>query len=182
VKTNKKIFLAPISSSNLYVNYQNTVLLGIDYEAFIKFKYSDKYKNSLMPNRTIRIWGIKNAKFPQYDKTSIGDFVLFYYKGFIIGKAIIYLKDVNQELSEILWGSYTNKIRNNYEYWENLLFLSSFDVIKMDFNVLIHYALYKQNACVRGFNEFSPYGLKKIIEKYSSLESFLDMYLIKNGI
>ena len=65
---NPKIFLAPVSSSDLYKNYQRTVMTGIDKSVFKKYQNANQYQKLLTQNETIRIWGIKNSKLTSYNK------------------------------------------------------------------------------------------------------------------
>jgi hypothetical protein len=99
-----KIFLAPVSSSDLYKNYQKTVMVGIDKLDFLKFANSSQYGKLITQSHTIRLWGIKSTKLTPYNKASINDIVLFYHKGFMVGRASISFKDINQNLSKEIWG------------------------------------------------------------------------------
>ena len=95
----KKIFLAPVSSSELYRNYQRTVMVGLEKSEFFKLTGTSDYQKLLTQNSMVRIWGIKNVKLTSYNKVSIGDVVLFYHKGNIVGKAEIDFKDKNLNLN-----------------------------------------------------------------------------------
>ena len=124
----------------------------------------------------IHLWGIKNTKLTPYKKTAINDVVLFYHKGSIVGKASIKFKDSNQNLSKEIWGYDRDKFTGRIEYWENLIFLEKFSQINMNFNVLIDYASFSPKASVRGFNECSQIGLKKVLEKHGTIDNFLENY------
>ena len=50
-----KIFLAPVSSSDLYKNYQKTVMVGIDKLDFLKFANSSQYGKLITQSHTIRL-------------------------------------------------------------------------------------------------------------------------------
>lgn len=171
-----KIFLAPVSSSDLYKNYQKTVMVGIDKFDFLKFKNSSQYGKLITQSHTIRLWGIKSTKLTPYNKASINDIVLFYHKGFMVGRATISFKDINQNLSKEIWGYDHDKFNNKIEYWENLIFLENFSVINMDFKVLIQYASFSPKASVRGFNEYSQNGTTAILKEHKSIDSFLQTY------
>jgi len=173
---NRKIFLAPVSSSELYNNYQKTVMVGFEKIDFFKHTETSKYVKLLSQSNIIRVWGIKNVKITSFNKASIGDIVLFYHKGFMVGKAEIEFKDKNVELSKQLWGYDFNKLRNTTEYWENILFLGNYSIIHFPFSVLIEYANYSPLMSVRGFNEYSVTGLNKIVDNYKSIDSFLNNY------
>lgn len=172
----RKIFLAPVSSSALYKNYQKSVMIGFDKNDFLNLKYSKKYENLLSHNYTVRIWGIKSVKLTPYNKVSIGDTVLFYHKGFMVGRAIISFKDSNRNLSEKLWGNDFDKLKNKLEYWENLMFLEKFTVINLNFKILIDYASFSPKASVRGFNEYPQSAIEKILKDYKTIENFIKKY------
>lgn len=176
MNNNPKIFLAPVSSSDLYKNYQKTVMVGIDKSDFFNFQYSVQYQKLLSQNHTIRLWGIKSTKLTPYNKASINDIILFYHKGFMVGKAIVSFKDINQNLSKEIWGVDKDKLRNKIEYWENLIFLDSFSVINLDFKVLINYASFSSKASVRGFNEYSQIGTAELLKEHKSIANFLKKY------
>ena len=171
-----KIFLAPVSSSELYKNYQKTVMVGIEKQEFLLYNNTSSYKKLLTNSETIRIWGIKNVKLTSFNKASIGDIVFFYHKGFIVGKADIDFKDKNQILSNQLWGSDFDKLRDTTEYWENILFLSNFSMIHCSFNILIDFANYSPIASVRSFNEYSPIGLENLLKTHISIDNFIKKY------
>lgn len=173
---NKKIFLAPVSSSELYRNYQKTVMVGLEKTDFFKLTDTVDYQKLLTQNSMVRIWGIKNVKLTSYNKASIGDVVLFYHKGNIIGKADIDFKDKNLKLSNQLWGHDYDKLRNVTEYWENILFMSNFCILNLPFSVLINYADYSPIASVRSFNEYSPTGLTNLLKEYKSIDTFIKKY------
>ena len=176
MKDNRKIFLAPVSSSELYKNYQKTVMVGFEKNDFIKNITASKYIKLLSQANIIRLWGVKNVKLTSFNKSSIGDVILFYHKGFIVGKADIEFKDNNIELSNQLWGYDFNKLRNTKEYWENILFLGNYSIINIPLKVLIDYAEYSPLMSVRSFIEYSPIGLSKIIKEHESIDSFLNMH------
>ncbi len=173
---NPKIFLAPVSSSGLFQNYQRTVVAGIEKIAFLKYQNSNQYQKLLKQNHTVRMWGVKNTKLTPYKKASINDVVLFYHKGFIVGRATICFKDNNQNLSKEIWGYDHNERTNQIEYWENLLFLENCGVLNMDFRVLIDYALFSPKASVRGFNEYSQIGTSALLKEHGTIDNFLHCY------
>jgi len=146
-------------------------------EEFLKFQNVHQYKKFLSNNQIIRIWGIKSSKLSVFNKTSVNDILLFYHNGNIIGKGKISLKDNNKKLSEELWGFDCRRYTNVIEYWENILFLESFGVINLSFKILIEFASYSDKASVRGFNQYSRFGVEKILQNYQTIEGFLNYYL-----
>ena len=151
-------------------------MVGIDKLDFLKFANSSQYGKLLTQSHTIRLWGIKSTKLTPYNKASINDIVLFYHKGFMVGRATISFKDINQNLSKEIWGYDHDKFNNKIEYWENLIFLENFSVINMDFKVLIKYASFSPKASVRGFNEYSQNGTAAILKDHKTIDSFLQTY------
>jgi hypothetical protein len=173
---NQKFFLAPVSSSELYKNYHKSVLLGIEKKIFSGYNETNQYNELIKLNNQIRIWGVKNSKLTPYNKAAINDIVLFYHKGFIVGRATICFKDKNQYLSKKIWGSDIFETNQKKMYWENLLFLKNYIYIHLDFNVLINYASYSPKASVRGFNEYSPVGMISLLNEHKTIENFLLKY------
>ena len=114
---NRKIFLAPVSSSNLYKNYHKTVVTGIVKDDFLKYLNSSGYDKIVNGKKVVRLWGIKNVKKAAFNRSVIGDIILFYHKGFIVGKTDIVFKHTNRPLSDAIWGYDLAK----KEYWENYL-------------------------------------------------------------
>ena len=166
---NRKIFLAPVSSSNLYKNYHKTVVTGLDNETFFKYSDTSIYKKHIGNDKVIRLWGIKNVKKTAFERSAISDIILFYHKGFIVGKTEITFKDTNKKLSDAIWGY----DREKQEYWENLVFFNNYEELNIDFKVLIEFASYSPKASVRGFNIYSTLGTTAILKKYKSIDNFL---------
>lgn len=168
----RKIFLAPVSSSNLYKNYHKSVVIGLSNSDFFNYSETSTYKQKFGDKRVIRLWGIKNVKKTAFNRSEISDVILFYHKGFIVGKTEIIFKDKNKQLSNSIWEYDYDK----QEYWENLVFLDKYEELNIDFKVLIEFADYSPKASVRGFNIYSSYGLNAILSKYNSLDNFLKEY------
>lgn len=158
------IFLAPISGKELFFNYNKTVVNGISY--------SLKLPKEIPQSRTVRLWGIKNAKVSSYYKANNGDILMFYHKGQIIGAAKIMGKFRDVKLSQELWGAEFDSFRNCHFYWENILVLSEFRHLSFDFDVIIKLAEYKPKACVRGFILSNEKLVSNIITNYSSIDNF----------
>ena len=165
----RKIFLAPVSSSNLYRNYHKSVVSGLSNRDFFNYSDTSPYKQKFGDKKVIRLWGIKNVKKTVFNRAEISDIILFYHKGFIVGKTEIIFKDTNKKLSDSIWGHDYGK----QEYWENLVFLDKYEELNFDFKVLIGYADYSPKASVRGFNIYSADGLNTILEKYKTIDNFL---------
>ena len=165
----KKIFLAPVSSSNLYKNYHKSVISGLSNRAFFNYSDTSTYKQKFGEKKIIRLWGIKNVKKTAFNRAEISDIILFYHKGFIVGKTEIIFKDTNKKLSDSIWGHDYKK----QEYWENLVFLDKYEEYNIDFKLLIEFADYSPKASVRGFNIYSIDGLNAILEKYKTVDNFL---------
>jgi hypothetical protein len=165
----RKIFLAPVSSSNLYKNYHKSVVSGLSNSDFFNYSDTSTYKQKFGDKKVIRLWGIKNVKKTAFNRAEISDIILFYHKGFIVGKTEIIFKDTNKKLSDSIWGHDYDK----QEYWENLVFLDKYEELNIDFKVLIEFADYSPKASVRGFNIYSSNGLNAILNQHKTLDSFL---------
>ncbi|TAL56178.1 MAG: hypothetical protein EPN85_15225 [Bacteroidetes bacterium] len=182
MSSSPKIFLAPVSSTQLYANYIRTVDEGIPSPAFFKIPESNSYVKQFPNASRIHIWGVKTVKATSFKKCSVGDFVLYYHQGAMISYCQVVLKSQNRALSEKIWGRDRDKITGEYEYWENLLFLAPPQKILMDFKILIGFANFKEKASVRSFNQYSTVGMSAIINKYHSIDLFLKGYEVKSEI
>ena|ERR1051326_7062646 len=172
----EKIFLAPVSGSNLFANYKKTVVEGIPSDSFLKIPEAKEYSKQFSKEDKIHLWGIKSTKATPFKKCSVNDYVLYYYQGTMISYCKVLYKSQNKPLSEKIWGKDTDRITGLHEYWENLLFLTAPKKISMDFNILIDFAHFKPKASVRGFNAYSSVGLSAIINKYKTIDTFLNKY------
>ena len=168
----RKIFLAPVSSSNLYRNYHKSVVNGLSNIDFFNYSDTSAYKKKFGDKKIIKLWGIKNVKITAFNRSETSDIILFYHKGFIVGKTEIIYKDNNKKLSDNIWGHDYDK----QEYWENLIFLDKYEELNIDFKVLIAFAEYSPKASVRGFNIYSSNGLKAILDKFKTIENFIKEY------
>lgn len=169
-----QIFLAPVSGTRLFNNYKKTVEIGFALQDFFSIKTTAPYQKLFENKSKVRLWGVKDLKISQYRQCSLQDYLFFYYKGKIISAAKIFSLDKNRELSNLLWGSDKNNLKNTIEYWDNLIFLDSFAKVDIDFKILIQYANYEANACVRGFNKYRTIGAGKILKEHGSIGKFLN--------
>jgi len=174
----QKIFLSPVSSDALFNNYKNSVVNGFSSDVFSKFSSSEKYQSDLINNETIRLWGIREAKITPFNKVSKGDLILFYHKGFIVGKSTIIFKDKNQKLSENIWGVAFKSFSGITEYWENIVFLNNFEKVNIDYQMLIKYAGFSEKASVRGFNQYPKIGVDNILLNFKTLNNFIKSHLV----
>jgi len=169
-----QLFLAPVSSTQLYKNYQKTVENGFNFQSFFSLKPTITYQKKTFDKRSIiRLWGIKDLKISQYKQCNIDDYIFFYHKGNIISSARILSLDKNRELSILLWGKDFDRLKNRNEYWDNIIFLHSFLKVSLNFSILIKYANYDAKASVRGFNKYRMDGLNKILKDYGTIDKFL---------
>lgn len=166
------IFFAPVSSGSLYLNFEKTVLEGINLEYFDL----DTRKYFLETNKNVKLWGIRDAKKRAYNKTQVNDYVLFYKEGFIIGYSKVQNLFIDSELSMNLWGIFENKQRGEFYTWSNIIVFSDFNSCKIPFSVFIKLAEYSEKFSVRGYLEYRDSATRKIIEEYGDIEKFIKSF------
>jgi hypothetical protein len=172
---NVNIFFAPISNGKLYSNFEKTVLYGLEI-CDIDSKHIEKIVS--LKNK-IRLWGIRDAKKTTYDKTKIGDFVLFYKEGFIIGYSKINSLLEDEDLSIHLWGIFENKQRGEKYTWLNLLIFNDFTKCKIPFSTFRDLAQYNEKFSIRGYIQFRENATRKIISSFESIEKFIKIHTIE---
>lgn len=169
-----KLYMAPVSSQDLFKNYEKTVQKGIPRERFpFKTILSSDQKET-----TLRIWGVSEKRATPYYRTKIGDYLVFYHKGKIVGGAkIIYLVR-SQSASEWLWGSFYDLRTAKDMYWEYLLFLGDFIELDMDYKILNEIAGYEPKATVRGYRELPSIGHIRLKSQFGTIPDFLGKYKV----
>ena len=166
------IFFAPVSSGDLYSNFEKTVLHGIP-----KNYFEAKRQNQLIKSNTIvRLWGIRDAKKTTYNRTKIGDYVFFYKEGFIIGYSKVYSLFVDEELSRKIWGVFENKQRGEKYSWSNIIVFDDFYNCNIPFMNFIKLADYSESFSVRGYLEFREVAVQKIKNEYGGIEKYVRLH------
>lgn len=168
------IYFAPVSSSSLSVNFEKTVVNGISINSIDSI--FRKYFES--KNDVIRLWGIRDAKKTTFDKTKSNDIVFFYKEGIIIGYGIVEKIFRDEELSKNLWGIFENKQRGEKYFWSNIILFKNYYECSIDFSEFISLAKYSGKFSIRGYLQYNKTGLSNIINKFKSVQGFIDSFKV----
>jgi len=162
----KKLFFAPVSSGELYKNFEKTILQGVGVsllsdELLLGFEES-----------FVKLWGIRDAKKASFNRTKPGDIVCFYKEGFIIGYGTVQNTFVDEALATKLWGVFNNKQRNESYLWPNIIWLTNFRVCQIPFSKIIMLGNYSENFSIRGYLMFNEIGLNNMLKSSNSIENY----------
>lgn len=172
-----KIFLAPRSNETSYKHFLSTIENGVSF-SIVEPYLSDEGKKLLGGREKLFAWGNKETKKSSWDKMGPGDLVLF-YKGregeeregkFLYAGNLLY-KQHSRDLGLALWPPKTGE-----EPWTCIFFLEDLSPIYIPVTELADYAGYTRNFIVQGFMPLSDEGVQKIVEKFGSIESFVNHY------
>lgn len=166
------IFFAPVSSSDLSVNFEKTVVTGVPIKS-IDIKFTKHFRKN---DDIVRLWGIRDAKKGTFDKTKSNDVVFFYKQRIIIGYGVVDKIFTDEELSKSLWGIFENKIRGEKYLWSNIILFKNYYECSIDFSEFISLAKYSEKFSVRGYMKFNDTGLSNIINKFKSVQGFIDSF------
>jgi hypothetical protein len=168
-KKRVNIFFAPVSSGSLYLNFEKSVLNGFEKKAL----NTDLNKYFKTCDEKVKVWGIRDAKKTTYNKTNVGDFVLFYNKGNIIGYSEVHSLFVNEGLSNIIWGIFENKDNGKKYSWSNIITFKDYKPCNVPFARFKEIANYSEGFSVRGYLEFRKEAVEKVNNVFGSLEKFI---------
>lgn len=163
------LFFAPVSSGGLYLNFEKSVLNGIEKKMFS----AEKNKYLKTSDEKVKLWGIRDAKKTTYVKTNVGDLVLFYKEGIIIGYSKVYSLFVDEELSKMVWGVFENKQSGERYSWSNIIVFEDFNNCNIPFTKFIELANYSESFSIRGYLEFRKEAVEKIMNDFGSFEKFI---------
>ena len=169
IESEMKIFFAPVSNGALYFNFEKSVLKGIEKTVF--GTETIKYLNTSDAN--VKLWGIRDAKKTTYNRTNIGDLVLFYKEGNIIGYSKVHSLFIDEELSKKIWGIFENKQRGERYSWSNIIVFEDFHHCNIPFTKFKELADYSDGFSIRGYLEFRKEAVEKIMKDFGGLENFL---------
>jgi hypothetical protein len=163
------IFFAPVSSGALYFNFEKSVLKGIEKTVF--GTETIKYLNPSDAN--VKLWGIRDAKKTTYNRTKVGDLVLFYKEGNIIGYSKVHSLFIDEELSKKIWGIFENNQRGERYSWSNIIVFEDFHNCNIPFTKFNELANYNDRFSIRGYLEFRKEAVEKLINDFGSFEKFV---------
>jgi hypothetical protein len=166
----KNIFFAPVSSGGLYLNFEKSVINGIDS---IKLKTLEKFKGE---SESVHLWGIRDAKKTTYLATQKYDIVAFYKEGYIVAFAEVKNTLIDLELSKSIWGSFINKTNGEVYYWPNIILFSYVSFCSIPFNYIKELANYNEKFSIRGYLKLNETGMNSILEKFGSSDNFFNEF------
>lgn len=171
----KNIFLAPRSGEQSSGNFQKTIQNGYKKQDLLPY-LEDSDRKALAEKNIVFIWGNRPGGKAPWEKMQKSDYVFFYQHGKITWIGQLMYKTHNKKLADALWGPYISK--GVKEYWEYVYFLENLVNVKIDYSILRELAGYKPNAIVQGFQSYRENGIKAILDKYGSIENFMNMYRV----
>lgn len=172
-----KIFLAPRSNETSYKNFISTIEGGIDYSVVEPY-LSEEGRKILSNEEKLFAWGTKESKGTSWGKMETGDLVLF-YKGrdgneregkFFYAGRVLY-KQHSKDLSLALWPPKVGE-----KPWSCVFFLGNLKEVYIPITEIADIAGYSRSFVVQGFMPLNYLGVQKIIEKFGSIERFVDYY------
>jgi hypothetical protein len=171
-KFEENIFFAPVSSGVLYINFEKSVINGIS----IKNLDAELTKYCKSNDDRIKLWGIRDAKKTTYNKTIVGDFILFYREGYIIGYSKVHSLFENEDLSIAIWGIFENKQRGEKYSWSNIIVLEDYNTCNIPFSKFRELGEYNEGFSVRGYLEFREKAVKKINNEFLGIQAFINSH------
>ncbi len=175
-----QIFLAPRSNETSYKTFLSTIENGVDF-SIVEPHLHEQGKKILQASGKLLVWGNKETKKPSWDKMEPRDLVLFYKgregeerEGKIVYAGRLLYKQHSRELGLALWPPKLGE-----EPWTCIFFLSELQPTYIPITEIADFGGYSQNFIVQGFMPLSTEGTSKILEKFGTIESFLNRYARK---
>jgi len=166
------LYLVPASSENI----KKTLLHDIDIATAEKFLVSsdlNKLKELLGTERRFNCWAMTEGTRSEFDKMQKGDTVLFAEKstGSFKYKAEVFFTAESEEMGNYLWTYVPNKP------WKLIYFVKDVKEVNIDKRTLVMALGYSPNYEVPGAIRVKEEYLHDIIDKYGSIQAFLDAHL-----
>jgi HNH endonuclease len=165
------IFLAPRSNETSHKNFESTIEVGASYSRLEPYlddeekKLLSKYKNG-----KISIWGNKESLRSRWEMMQPGDYVLFYAQGVFYYSARVVLTKYSETLGGELWPT-----DEDGKPWSCLFIVDHVEKTKIPIKVLQELADYAPTwDRVQGFMRLNDQGTKAIVDKFGSVENFLN--------
>lgn len=177
-----QIFLAPRSNETSYKNFRSTIDHGVDYSV-VEPHLNEEGKKLLRTTGKLFVWGNKETKKPSWDKMEPGDLALFYKgregdesEGKFVHAGRLLFKQHSRELGLALWPP-----KPGEEPWTCIFFLRDLQPVYIPLADIKNFADYKGQFVVQGFMPLDEQGTLKILDKFGTIENFLEHYASDKG-
>ena len=170
----QNLILQPSGSKAAMEHFDKTIKKGLKLEEIKGCLNESDILNlsNIFGNNKLEIWGVtpgqKDINVNKWQRTRVGDLVLFSGDNKIFYVAQLAYTLHNKELAEFLWG-----YDNNGNTWEYLYFLigGTEDYIQVsDLNDLLGY---QENNVIKGFNVIDKDKAQLVIGRYGNFENAL---------
>jgi hydroxymethylpyrimidine pyrophosphatase-like HAD family hydrolase len=118
------------------------------------------------------VWGITELSLSTFKRINKSDFILFYCSGKIFCSAEVIKKEVNDDLSLELFGSYQHHFKGEL-MWSNILWLKNVKRINIDFNFFKKICYYSDKYSIRRIIAMNENGQQFINQHYNSESEFI---------
>jgi len=163
------LYLVPASRENIKKSIINDVDISIA-EKFLPAFDCNKLKELLGSEKRFYCWAMTEASRSKFEKMEKGDIALFVESGTGLFKfqAEILFTSESKEMGNYVW-AYTP-----YDAWKLIYFLKDVKEINIGKKALVMALGYKSNFEVPGVIRIKDEFLQNVIEKYGSIQTFLD--------
>lgn len=171
----RSVFLTAVNDLSEGGNFYRTVMVGIEpLDNNLSIANNEQEK--------LNLWGITEKSTTTFKNIEVGSIILFYNKGSIVGYSKVKSKLTNKELSVQLWGSFIHGVFKEQCYWSNILILSEFCPVKMDFSEIIKLGNYNPKFSIRRILKLNGIAVTNILKKHDHLEEFFNLFKIQTKI
>jgi hypothetical protein len=167
----EKIFLVPKGGEQINQRFEKTPSGGYKY-IDLQHLFSQDDSISLRNCSEVFFWGCKPNSKSKWDNISVGDWLLFYQRGFFTAFSKIIYKSHNQAFAEALWGK-TRTERGEEALWEYLYFFEKPKDTRISISTINKLAGYSPKNIVQGFTPLSQLGIENIKLQYGNIPNFL---------
>lgn len=140
-----------------------------------------KFYNSMLESvfkKKQPLWGITELSATIFSKIKKNDYVLFYYKGNIIGIGQVHSTVIDKNLAKTLWGVNQHKIKGDL-YWSNILVFSHFHSVTFPFRIIIEIGKYSSKFSIRRIIALNKIGIQQILKDFGNEKGFVEFVLNK---